>query len=117
MDARCMALAGLILAGLTAPALAEPPPARERDARQLPTYGGPTQHYGDLRRAHRRATAAVTVPPSFFQGSGGVGGQPSYAQTYVFYGVAYPRARAATGVPVNASARAVSQVQVIVDGH
>ena len=117
MDARYMALAGLILAGLAAPALAQSPPARERDARQLPTYGGPTQHYGDLRRAHRRATAALTVSPSVFQGAGGVGGQPSYAQTYVFYGVAYPHARAATGVAMGASARAVSQVQVRVDGH
>ena len=110
MDARSLALAGLILAGLTAPALAEPPPARDRDGRQLPAYGGAARHYGDLRRAHRRATAALTVPPSFFQGAGGVGGQPSYAQTYVFYGVAYPRARAVQAHPVN-------QVQVRVDGH
>ena len=118
------ALAGLILASLAGPVLAAPNPPHERnaDGRQVPTYGGAAQHYGDPRRAHRR-TAAVTVPPSFFYGSGGVGAQPSYAQTpgyaqtYVFYGVAYPRAHAATGAFANASAHAVSQVQVLVDGH
>ena len=110
------ALAGLILASLASPVLAQPNPPRERnaDGRPVQTYGGAAQHYGDPRRAHRR-TAAVTVPPSFFYGSGGVGAQPGYAQTYVFYGVAYPRAHAATGA--FASAHAVSQVQVLVDGH
>lgn len=117
MEVRGVALAGLIVAGLVGPAQAQPNPARDRDARPLPTYGGAAQHYGDARRAHRRTTAAVNVPPSFFYGSGGVGVQPSYAQTYVFYGVAYPRARAATGAGTFASARAVSQVQVLVDGH
>jgi len=117
MEVRGVALAGLIVAGLAGPALAQPNVTRERDAGQVPTYGGAAQHYGAPRRAHRRTTAAANVPPSFFYGSGGVGAQPSYAQTYVFYGVTYPRARAATGAYANASAHAVSQVQVLVDGH
>jgi hypothetical protein len=112
MDARHLVIAGLI--ALATPALAEPSPAR---ARQIPTFGGAAQHYGDLRRSHRRATAAVTVPPGFFYGSGGVGGQPGYAQTYVFYGVTYPRARASTGVATNTTVYAVIPVQVRVDGH
>lgn len=116
MDARSLALAGLILAGLAGPALAEPNPAHDRGGRQVPTHGGAAQHYGDPRRVHRRA-AGLTVAPGFFDGSGGVGGQPAYAQTYVFYGVAYPRARAFTGVSANASAYAASRVQVRVDGH
>jgi len=116
MEAWRLAFAALILAGLAAPAVAQAYPIRDHrdpEARRVPSYGGAAQHYGAaLRRGHRR-TAALSVQPGFFYGSGGVGGQPAYTQTYVFYGIPYagPRPFGA------ATARPVSQVQVRVDGQ
>jgi len=115
MEAWRLAFAALILAGLAAPAAAQPYPIRdhrEPEARRVPSYGGPIQHYGASRHGHRR-TAALSVQPGFFYGAGGVGGQPAYTQTYVFYGIPYAGPRPFAAV----AGRPVRQVQVRVDGQ